>query len=109
MGAERMLIDVPRTPRNRKADIAEFKRANHIWTYSSGPAFEHCGKWTALLLPGNPHSELPYGEDMDPKEPMEIIAGYCRVLEEAGFLVDGPTEREAIRALCGNLQIPCTL
>ncbi len=42
-------------------------------------------------------------------EPYELIAGYCRILEETQRSTFGHTEREAIKNLCADNQIPCNL
>jgi hypothetical protein len=108
MSNQELLFDVPPDTKSLKWKLNEFKAKNGVWTHCAPPEIE--GRWTALLMPGNPHiNPIPYQDAFKTFEPMDIIAGYCRVLDDAGFLVTGETEREAIENLCRNLNIPFEL
>lgn len=107
---QEQLFDIPKDRASQKELLHRFCKANGIWTHTitRAKASKDFPAWTALLLPSNPHGiELPYVQDET--EPMEIIAGYCRVLDESGMLVEGETEREAVEILCRNLNIPFEL
>lgn len=100
------LLDVPKDSPTRKERIEDFKKRHGIWTY-------HCytppeAPWDAMLVPKAAESLKGYGVKPT-DEPMEMIAGYCRLLDEWNLLVSGKTEREAIRTLCEHNGIPCEL
>ncbi len=99
------LFDVPKDRPTRKERIQEFKAENWIWTHKAEMMED---RWSALAYA---HSlEALKGYDLTGKlEPEFLIAGYCRLLDEAGLLVTGKTEMEAIRTLCRNLNINCPL
>jgi hypothetical protein len=102
------LLEVPQTHPTNRDKLQAFKSVNEIWTHSD--KFDHSeGKWIALLLPGNPHGNLPYEDCMESEDPWDIVAGYCRVLEESGYLTNGKTERDAVEALCRKRGIPFDL
>lgn len=98
------LIDVSKDSPSKADKLEAFKKEHGIWTHRATIAKQDY-PWSALLLPTNPHYELPYQEFVKDLEPVEIIAGYCRILDEAGFLVTGKTESEAIDRLCVNIGI----
>ena len=91
-----LLIEVPKDSPSRKQLLEAWKKANGIWTHYCRNIAE--APWAALKLQ---RGEL--------RHPWIVIAEECRLLEECGRLVGGMTEREAIRKLCQNLDIPCIL
>lgn len=101
-----LLLEVPKDAPSRKDRLKSFCAENGIWTYSCGPEFEDWNKWNAMLMPGNKSDiRVPYQDCFKSNDPMEIIAGYCRVLEETGFLVEGKTEWQTVQLLCANVGI----
>lgn len=100
-----LLIDVPKTHPSRKERMTAFKTANGIETHNYGVDAEYMC-WTAAHMPSV--YTLGYGV----KEGMGL--GECaslvyRLMEEAGYCAYGTTEREAIRNVCKNVGIVCTL
>lgn len=98
---QQTLFDIPKDRPSLAAKIVAFKREHDIWTVRAAHLAKEEGRWTAFKAPD-------YIEDKK-APPMEIIAGYCRLLEESGHLVDDMGELTAIRQLCANLKIPCDL
>jgi hypothetical protein len=109
-----LLLDVERDKtRTRKADITQFKNMVGIWTNSSGgESTRDFPKWMALLLPKDGSGQERYSDHRPyckSDDPYELIAGYCRILEETERATFGHTEREAIQNLCKDNQIRCDL
>ncbi len=89
------LLEVPKTHPSRKEKLEAFKVKHGIFTHDAGPSSEDC-RWLAMLVP----KSREYLKDYDLKpdaHPIELIASYCRLLEEAGLLVTGPSEGETVR------------
>lgn len=109
-----VLFDVPPDPsRSRTRHLKEFKRKIGIWTHCtpfSTKDYPDYERWMAMLLPKNGKGEENYSDHRaytkGSDEPMEIIAGYCRVIDDTGRCEYGKTEREAIKNLCDGLKIP---
>lgn len=100
------LFDVPKDSPSRKAMLKAFCKANGIWTHCAPPDVPD--RWTALLLPGNPHKiELPYGDEET--DPMTLISKWVVSLEATGFIHYGPMEENAVESLCRYVGIPFTL
>lgn len=92
------LIDVPKDSPSKRERLEAFKKLHGIWTHNAGyePKDE---PWSALAL--NQSAVALNGYGVKPADsPLDIIAGYCRLLDEWNLLVTGETEREAIRTLC---------
>jgi hypothetical protein len=97
----------PRRSAVRAAEVKAFKQAHDIETHNAGKGFGP-GKWSAIHWPTV--RKCPYYEKGAHDTMFDAIAGLCRVLEEEMHcLTEGDTEREAIRELCHNLGITCTL
>lgn len=99
------LIDVPKDSPTRKERFSDFKAEHWIWTHkTNGMDYP----WTALAYAHGLEMLKGYDLTEDQRnDPILLIAGYCRLLDEAGLLVTGNTERAAVRELCGNLKITC--
>lgn len=100
------LLDVPRDRPTREQEIKAFKTAEGIETYRSDGIPE--APWVALHLP----TARAIGKDYGLPETttmIDYIAELCRILEEAGALVDGKGELDVLRKVCSNLNIPCNL
>lgn len=101
------LLDVPKDSPTRKERIEAFKKKHGIWTYYVAGQPKEC-PWDAMLVPKAVEALAGYGVKPD-THPIELISGYCRLLDEWNLLVSGKTEREAIRTLCEHNEIPCEL
>lgn len=99
-----VLFDVkPDSPTKHKK-LEAFKTEHHIWTYGSG---KH--GWDAMLIEKSRACLDGYGVTKDTSA-FEMVAGYCRILEEADFLVGGlPSEIAVVRELCKLNGIHCSL
>lgn len=109
-----MLLEIERDlSRARNVVVKAFKKKIGIWTHcSAGESTREFPKWMALLLPVDGDGVERYNDHRThckSDEPYELIAGYCRILEETQRSTFGHTEREAIRNLCADNQIPCIL
>lgn len=107
-----MPLDVERDEkRARKADVKAFKSKIGIWTHSGpGESTREFPKRMALLMPTDGDGVERYSDHRaycKSDDPFEMIAGYCRILEETERATFGHTEREAIRNLCEASKIPC--
>jgi len=106
-----MLLDVPKMAPSRfelaQREIDAAKVIHGIWTNKCEFIRREDEPWTALLLPTGPcGADIPYGEFMREMEsPEEMIAGYCRILEECGCLRNGKTEREAMDRIMERLKL----
>jgi hypothetical protein len=89
------LLDVPPTHPTRQEILQAFKTRQGVWTYCGKGMKREEHPWEALLVPSG-------GE---PDDPVSLIAGYCRLLEEAGLLVTGETELDAVQRLCAANEI----
>jgi hypothetical protein len=98
------LIDVPQDRPSRKEKLEMFKEDHSIWTHGS-PKFTGDDRWCALLVNVARTRLAGYGLTLE-KTPMEMISGYCRLLDEADLLVTGKTERAAVKTLCELNGIP---
>lgn len=104
------LFNVPKDRPTRKERIEAFKREHGIWTYGDkkNRVGDHAWDAMSVTLACERLSGYDLSEEVR-KEPIMLIAGYCRLLEEMGILVTGQTEVEAIRVLCVNIGIVCEL
>jgi hypothetical protein len=65
-------------------------------------------QWDALLMAHARERLKGYGVKRS-ADAIDLIAGYCRLLEESDLLVTGSSEIGAIRELCHRNNIPCPL
>lgn len=96
MKREPTLFDVPKDSPSRRDRLSAFKAKHGIWTHrsSSVPA-----PWTAVWVIGARKALGDYGPEVATMTGMELIASYCRLLEEGDLMTDGRTEFEAIELL----------
>jgi hypothetical protein len=107
------LLEVPKDAPSHKALIAAFKQRVGIWTHSAhGESSPGWPKWMAMLMPTDGAGKERYSDHRHyckSDEPLEIIAGYCRIMDESGRTGYGHTEKESIRELCSKNEIPCEI
>ena len=100
------LLDVPRDRPTRAQRLKAFKKMYQIETHY----FAHLDldefPWMACHMPSA--RKLGYGVSAQDAM-VEILFKVGRLADEAGITDYGKTEREAIRAVCENLGIPCDL
>lgn len=104
-----LLLDVPKTHMSRHDKLVAFKERNGIWTWHCKEMRREDHPWEAMLEHRARQRLAGYLNDDEPDDPISLIAGYCRLLDEWGLLMTGETEREAIRTLCTRNRIPCNL
>lgn len=104
-----LLLDVPKTHMSRYERVQAFKERNGIWTHSCREMRREDHPWCAMLVHRARKALAGYLDHDEPDDPISLIAGYCRLLDEWSLLVTGKTERDAIRRLCAHNRIPCTL
>lgn len=102
------LFNLPKMGPTKREKIEQFKKQHGIWTHKSGVPRKN-DPWCALLSPKTIEVLFRYGDVTKDTHPVEIIAGYCRLLDESGLLVCGMTEVEAIRTLCTINKIDCPI
>lgn len=102
-----LLFDVPKDSPTRKEQIEAFKAKHSIETHNAGPKWGRENyPWSACLMPAA--RKFGYGVT-EQSNIYDAVAKVGRLLSEAGYLVEGRTEREAIQMLCQNCDIPCDL
>jgi hypothetical protein len=94
-----LLLDVKPTSKSARVKLTEFKRLHGIGTYCSPGLRREDHPWIAIV---------PFDEDKG-KSIGEIMAHSCRLYEESGYCATGAGELSAIRTLCKQLNIVCTL
>jgi hypothetical protein len=104
-----LLFDVPKTHPSRIDRVNAFKKKHDIFTHYAGRSFgKENEPWDALWVTGARKLLKGYtGSGV--VIPEELIANWCRLLDEASLLLTGKTERDAIRELCQCNNIPCDL
>lgn len=109
MTKQRPLLNVPKMGPTRKETLRSFTSRVGIWTHSIGRmATPDFPKWTAMLLPKNEWGiQLGHEHYCKSDDPWHIIAGYCRIMQESGYMDYGQTERDAVQRLCHNLNVAC--
>ena len=100
-----LLLDVPKDSPTRKERLKAWKDRNKVWTHSAGNNWDS-GKWVAIAMKQSCDALKGYGVAPD-IHPMDLVAGYCRLLDEAGLMMEGDTELGAIEKLCRNVGLPC--
>lgn len=102
-----LLFNVPKDRPSRKERIKAFKQLHGIETHYAGKGWgKENHPWSACLMPAA--RTFGYGVT-ETSDLFDVVSKVARLLEEAGVLVTGETEREAIRTLCENNKIPCDL
>jgi hypothetical protein len=99
------LLDVPPTHPTRQEILQAFKTRQGVWTYCGKGMKREEHPWEALLVPRARKMLAGYIGGGEPDDPVSLIAGYCRLLEEAGLLVTGETELDAVQRLCAANEI----
>lgn len=107
MNSTPMLLDVPKTHPNRYERLQTFKTRQGIWTHKAPKEVED--PWSALLVPRARLALAGCIDGDEPDDPMSLIAGYCRLLDEWCLLVTGETELDAVQRLCSENNIVCNL
>lgn len=104
------LLDVPKDSPTKRERIAAFKKQHGIWTHVDKENKIGGHAWDAMAFDKSVEALSGYNlTEGEKREPVLLIAGYCRLLEEAGLLVTGNTEIDAIRTLCAKNGIQCPL
>lgn len=103
-----LLLDVPKDSPNHKERIEEFKKRNGIETHSAGVKWrtEDFKPWCACHMPTA--RKFGYGVTAE-SDLFDCISKVGRLLDDSGVLGYGDTEREAVRAVCDAVNIPCDL
>jgi hypothetical protein len=104
MSTKERLFDVPQDHLSkrqiRRAEIKALKEKHGIYTnYCEGLG------WLALSMPQCINAVKGYGLTEEEKTyAPALMAGYCRLLEEAGLLADGcASEYEAVKQIADRL------
>jgi len=93
------LFDVPKDRPTAKERMEAFKAKHGIWTYHSPHMKRKEMPWEALWLTKAIEVLAGYGVKAT-DHPVEIIAGYSRLLDEMNLLIEGQTESTAVERLC---------
>lgn len=102
------LFDIPPSAPSKAAKIKAFKERHGIWTHNASHLPVEDERWSAMLIATARKRMAGYGAT--PTTPgEEMIASYCRLLDEMNLLVTGKGEISAIRTLCERNDIPCPL
>lgn len=101
------LINVPKTHPSRKEKLDAFKLKHGIETHTAGWDRKDF-PWCACLMPKAKEIAGPYMRG-DKPDLFNLVAHAGRLLEEAGVLVTGETERMAVGTLCEENGIPFEL
>lgn len=101
------LFDVPKTHPTRKELISAFNKANGIETWNSGgPIDDEFPRWIAAHMPSVYRIGYGVRSGMSLGECSALVG---RLMEEAGYCDYGHTEAEAVRKVCKNVGIVCTI
>lgn len=109
-----LLFEVPKIPRHRishRAEIEALKTQHGIQTHCM-PEFSNKGRkgrnWMALSMPAACAKLDGYKlTDEEKSDLCSIVAGYGRLLDECGLLIDGaPTEFQAVKAAVAASKLP---
>lgn len=99
-----LLFDVPATRPSHARRLHIFKRENCIETHDGGSP--DLSRWMAAHMPSC--RRLGYGNT--PQSSLfDCVANTCRLMDEAGLVGYGRTEREAVRELCEQIGQPFTI
>lgn len=102
------LIEVPVTAPTKAAKIKAFKELHGIWTHCARHLAVEDERWTAMLLTEARERMAGYGATAN-TPPEDMVASFCRLLDEADLMVTGTGEITAIRRLCERNDILCVL
>lgn len=102
------LFDVPRDSPTHKERIKAFKVANYIETHYCKAFEDEHYPWMACKMDAAKSIREPY-RTSENNSLGAIMSDVCRLLEEAGVIAEGKTERESIIELCNNMNITCPL
>jgi hypothetical protein len=97
------LFTTPKTGPTKREKLEAFKKQHDIDVVGSNKY-----QWDALLMAHARERLKGYGVKRS-ADAIDLIAGYCRLLEESDLLVTGSSEIGAIRELCHRNNIPCPL
>lgn len=100
MSSTPFLFEVPKTHPGRVDRLKALKKRQGIWTWHCKEFRREDHPWEALLVPRARRRLAGYSGTAESDAPEDLIMNYCRLLEEAGLLVSGETELQAVRALC---------
>ena len=88
----------------RQEEIDAWKEQHGVWTFHTSGMDE---PWVAVCLPKAHEALSGYGLSPDElAKPIELFAGYCRLLDEAGLSASGETEAETCEQLAKQLDLP---
>lgn len=99
------LLDVPRDRPTRSRRLKILKREHCIETHHSSACPEQ--PWLACHMPSARQIAEGYEDNFQHAQQMglyNLVAGYCRLLEESSVMVEGRTEREAIDNLIEHIE-----
>ena len=87
---------------NHRAEVEALKKAHGIFTHLCRGG----GDWLALSMPECCAALSGYGlTEIERTDGVALMAGYCRLLDEAGLVEEGhKTERAAVAALVERLR-----
>jgi len=101
-----LLLDVPKDSPTRKQRLEQIKSLLMIQTHYCDGLPD--APWMAMHMPAARSIGKPYG--VKPTDDMfECMWHVYRLLDEAGVVQEGKTERDAIRKLCDHLGLPLNL
>lgn len=101
------LLTVPKAGLTKREKLTAFKKLHKIQTHRASQMRREEHPWSALLM--SPALQLASDYGSDAATMPELVAEFCRLLDEQRLLVNGPTEREAVRELCRLNGIVCEL
>ena len=93
------LFEVPTTSPSKRVKLTAFKRAHGIQTHHAPHMQREDEPWLAII---------PFDEDQG-KTIGTIMAESCRMYEESGYCATGTGELTAVRKLCEQRRIACSL
>lgn len=94
---------VAHTRANHRGETAALKKAHGIFTHRASFT---TGNWMALSMPECCEALSGYGlTDEEKTNGVALMAGYCRLLDEAGLVEEGhKTEHAAVTALVARIK-----
>ena len=99
------LFDVPADQPSRHMRFKAWKEANGVWTHFAEMG-EGCDNWMALAFETAKKALEDYELTAEEKtEPMMLMAGYCRLIDEAGLCAEADSEWAACELLAKQLKI----
>lgn len=102
-----MLLEVPKDSPTHKERLNALKLALMIETNDAGPQEDKdYPRWLAVHMPSA--RSMGYGVTST-STMFDCFCKVGRLMDDAGIAAYGTTEREAIRKVCENLDLPCDL